>query len=367
MKSDYSDGTLTLFLSGRIDSSNADQVEHDILNESSTFENIDVAFDASDLEYISSAGLRVLLKVKKRAKKDIVVRNVSDEVFDIFDVTGFADIFVIERQMRLISLKGCRKISSALNGEIYQLSDDEMIKVFDRSIPLNDVKKERATAQNAMVYGVPTLIPYDVVKCEYGYGIVFEKAPMTSLSYLISHNPNKLQMYAVMLAKLLKELHATEVPNDKFPSIKDRYMGWVKEVDDPNDSKVAMFSSLIDSIPEKTTYVHGNINLNSVMVQNDELLLLDMSGSAYGNPLFDLQALFASLVGIESKNEGYCRKTFGITKAACIEFWKYFFDKYMDSNEQEIKAMNSLLAKYFVLKENVLNEVEKKHQLGSQE
>lgn len=364
MKSDYTEGALTFFLSGRIDSNNADQVEHEILDESSLFENVDVAFDASDLEYISSAGLRVLLKVKKRVKRDIVVKNVSDEVFDIFDVTGFSDIFVIERQMRLISIKGCKKISSALNGEIYQLSDDEMIKVFGKTVPLNDVKKERASAQTAMVYGVPTLIPYDVVKCEFGYGIVFEKAPMTSLSYLISHDPEKLKIYAVMLAGLLKELHETEVPQDKFPSIKDRYRKWIEEVDDPNDSKVAVFSNLIDTIPDKNTYVHGDINLNSVMVMNNELLLLDMAGSGYGNPLFDLQALFASLVGIESKDEGYCRRTFGISKAACIEFWKAFFDKYMSGNDQEIKSMNTLLAKYFVLKESVLNEVEKKHRLN---
>ncbi len=363
MKSEFVDGALTFFLEGRIDSNNVDQLEKELIDEGSLFDNVDIAFDASNLQYISSAGLRVLLKVKKAVKREIHIKNVSDEVFDIFDVTGFVDIFVVEREMRFVSVKGCKKISSALNGEIFQLSDDEMIKVYGSSVPLPDVRKERTCAQTAMVYGVPTLIPYDVVKCEQGYGIVFEKAEMTSLAYLISHKPDQMPVYASMLASTLKELHSTEIPTNKFPDIKDKYRKWIEEVDDPSDSKIAVFSSLISSIPDSNTYVHGDINLNSVMVKNNELLLLDMSGSAYGHALFDLQALFASLVGIESKQEGYCRRTYGLTKAACIEFWNAFFARYMNDRPQEIKSMNQLLLKYFVLKEDVLTKLERKNRL----
>ena len=363
MKSEFIDGALTFFLEGRIDSNNASEVESEIMDESPIFENVDIAFDAEKLEYISSAGLRVLLKVKKKTKKDIVVRNVSDEVFDIFDVTGFGDIFTIERQMRTISLRGCKKISSALNGEIFQLSEDEMVKVYGTDISLSEVKKERAYSQTAIALGVPTLIPYDVVHCEHGYGLVYEKADTTSLAYLISHKPETADTYAIMLSRLLKELHTTEIPEGKLPDIKTKYRKWIRETDDPSDSKTQVFSSLIDSIPDSSTYVHGDINLNSVMVQGGELLLLDMSGSARGNSLFDLSALFASLVAIESKDEGYCRRNFGLTKAACARFWQKFFNTYMDGKQEEIKAMNQLLAKYFILKESVLAKVEDKHRV----
>ena len=66
------------------------------MDESPIFENVDVALDAEKLEYISSAGLRTLLKLKKKLKKDLTIRNVSDEIFDIFDVTGFSSIFTFE-------------------------------------------------------------------------------------------------------------------------------------------------------------------------------------------------------------------------------------------------------------------------------
>ncbi len=363
MLSEFKDGAMTFYLEGRIDSNNAAKIEQEIMEESSIFDSLDVAFDAGMLNYISSAGLRVLLKIKKKTGKDFVIKNVTDEVFDIFDVTGFSEIFRIERQMRTISLRGCKKISSALNGEIFQLSDDEMVKIYGTDVPLEEVKKERSYAQTAMALGVPTLIPYDVVKCEQGYGLVFEKAETTSLAYLISRNPDSSELYASMLAMLLRMLHHTEIPAGKLPDIKEKYRKWIAETDDPGNSRTMVFSNLIDSIPDSSTYVHGDINLNSVMLQDDELLLLDMSGSARGNAIFDLSSLFASLVAIETKDEGYCRRTFGLSKVACLKFWNKFFDVYLEGKQDQIKAQNQLLAKYFVLKESVLTKVEKKYSI----
>ena len=61
----------TIVLSGRIDSNNSAEVEKEIRNELSFYDDVDIAFDAKELEYISSAGLRILLKLKKEHKKSI--------------------------------------------------------------------------------------------------------------------------------------------------------------------------------------------------------------------------------------------------------------------------------------------------------
>ena len=362
MKSDFSNGAMTIFLEGRIDSNNAGEVESE-LNEIAILDNVDIILDMTQLKYISSAGLRVLLKIKKRTQADITVTNVSDEIFDILEVTGFDEIFKVERAMRYISVVGCKKISSALNGEILQLSEDEMIKVFPANIPLDEIKKERNHSQVAMACGVPTLIPYDVVKCEQGYGIVYEKSEMLSLARVLMNNLDALPQFAKRFGKLMKELHEYKVPEGKLPDIKDRYRKWIKEIDDPSDSKLNIFNNLINSIPDSSNYVHGDINLNSVMVQDDELFLLDMSGSARGNSLFDLQTLFASLVAIERTQEGYCRKNFGISGDSCRKFWTIFFDTYMDHDQDKIKSMNELLLKYFVLKEQILNKLSNKNKV----
>ncbi len=93
---DKQDGKLVLTLSGRLDTMTAPQLEQDV-NEN--VEGIsELVFDLGELEYISSAGLRVLLASQKIMNKqgNMIVRNVSESVNEIFEVTGFCDILSIE-------------------------------------------------------------------------------------------------------------------------------------------------------------------------------------------------------------------------------------------------------------------------------
>ena len=60
----------------------------------------DITLDAAELEYISSAGLRVLLNLKKGTKCKVSVINVSHEIYDIFNVTGFDNILDVKKALR---------------------------------------------------------------------------------------------------------------------------------------------------------------------------------------------------------------------------------------------------------------------------
>ena len=93
---DKKGNSCTYFLEGRLDTTTAPQLEGDIKESLGDVNTL--VMDLSKLEYISSAGLRVLLSAQKTMNKQgsMVVRNVRDEVNEIFDVTGFADILTIE-------------------------------------------------------------------------------------------------------------------------------------------------------------------------------------------------------------------------------------------------------------------------------
>ncbi|MCR5061435.1 MAG: STAS domain-containing protein [Saccharofermentans sp.] len=91
-----SDTKLSVALEGRLDTTTAPEFE-DALNEN--IANVtELIIDLEKLEYISSAGLRVLLSAQKTMNKQgsLVIRNSSDEIKEIFDVTGFSDILTIE-------------------------------------------------------------------------------------------------------------------------------------------------------------------------------------------------------------------------------------------------------------------------------
>ena len=81
---------------GRLDTTTAPELEA-ALKES--FEGLEkLVLDFSELDYLSSAGLRVLLQSQKTMNKqgEMVVRNVNETISEIFEVTGFADVLTIE-------------------------------------------------------------------------------------------------------------------------------------------------------------------------------------------------------------------------------------------------------------------------------
>ena len=83
-------------LSGRIDSSNAPDLEQAI--KASIDDVTDLTLDMKNIDYISSAGLRVLLAAQKQMNKQgkMTILNVNESVMEIFEVTGFSDILNIQ-------------------------------------------------------------------------------------------------------------------------------------------------------------------------------------------------------------------------------------------------------------------------------
>ncbi len=83
-------------LVGRLDTTTAPALDKTISNDIENTKNL--VLDLKGLDYISSAGLRVILGAQKKMQKigSMKVTNVCEEVMDIFEMTGFADILVIE-------------------------------------------------------------------------------------------------------------------------------------------------------------------------------------------------------------------------------------------------------------------------------
>ena len=109
MKYEMMDDTLQLFLEGHIDSNNAEQTEKEINDIIAQNSCQNILIDAEGLEYISSAGLRVLLRLRKKFPKMEVV-NVRPEVYEVFDMTGFTEMITIRKGYRRVSVEGCEVI-----------------------------------------------------------------------------------------------------------------------------------------------------------------------------------------------------------------------------------------------------------------
>ncbi len=164
--------TLTLSLTGRIDANNAPKVEAEIAD--ALAKNLEVVpeFDASGLEYISSAGLRVLLKFRKKFGKNLDVIDVSNDVYDIFSVTGFTELLNVRKRLREVSTEGCPVIGEGHYSTVYRLDTETIIKIFNKiPITLEKIEHDQRTAREAFVLGIPTAISYDVVRTGGHYGL----------------------------------------------------------------------------------------------------------------------------------------------------------------------------------------------------
>jgi anti-sigma B factor antagonist len=85
---------LNVAIEGRLDTTTAPQLEKELTLAGVT----DLIFDFTNVEYVSSAGLRVLLSAQKKMNKQgrMVVRDVNETIAEVFEVTGFSDILNIE-------------------------------------------------------------------------------------------------------------------------------------------------------------------------------------------------------------------------------------------------------------------------------
>lgn len=289
------DGQLSVVeLTGSINSGNAHEFEDALSGEPSSEEG--VIIDAGGLEYISSAGLRVLLAAKKRCKGKIFrIVNVNDEVMNVFDVTGFSEIMDISRAVRQLSVEGCDRIGAGACGEVFRLDDETIIKLYYPRVKKEEIEQEKALAKKAFVMGVPTAISYDIVEADGRTGVVYELIKSKTIGELIRGDEGHLEKYVDMYAAVCRQIHGIEAEPGQLPSFKDINRSDIPNVTGITEEERAYLHRFLDLMPDRMNCLHGDLNINNIMVQNGECCLIDMGEFSTGTPMFDLSRILFSM------------------------------------------------------------------------
>lgn len=286
-------GLTVVGLVGSINSANVGEFEKLIAEEPS---QDGLVIDAKELAYISSAGLRVILAAKKRCKdKTFRVINVNDEVMNIFDVTGFSEIMEISRAVRSISVEGCDKIGAGACGEVFRLDDETIIKLYYPRVKQEEIEQEKALAKKAFVLGVPTAISYDIVECGGRTGVVYELIKSKTLGELIREDEANLEKYVDMYAEVCRQIHSIEAEPNSLPSFKDINRADIPNITGVTDEERQYLYDFLDLVPDRSTCIHGDLNINNIMVQNGECCLIDMGEFSTGLSMFDISRLVFSM------------------------------------------------------------------------
>ena len=325
-------------ISGRIDSNNAAEFEK-LLFDAAAGAAAGVTLDAAELLYISSAGLRVFLKLKKAVSGEVSVINASPEVYDIFDVTGFTNLLNVSKKLREISVDGCEIIGQGGNGTVYRLDDDKIVKVYRPNVGLETIEREREFAKTALINGVPCVIAYDVVKCGDSYGIVFEMLRSDTLGHAIKNNPEKLDDYVEKYVALAKELHSTKMKAGTFTNIKTVLHERV-----PNLAKwctpeeMQLLDSLIDEMPDGESIIHGDLHPGNIMIQDGELVLIDMPEVTMGAKIWDLAGIYRDMISAPQRSPEAIELSVGMPADMIIDVGHRFFRLYTGMNDEQLEG-----------------------------
>lgn len=334
------DDTLVVGLKGHIDSNNAANVEEEINKAIAENSPKDLVIDAKELQYISSAGLRVILRLKK-AFPNLKIIEVNSEIYEIFEITGFSEMMDIVKAYREISVEGCEVIGQGANGKVYRIDRDTIVKEYFNKDSLPDIQRERELARTALILGIPTAIPYDVVKVGEGYGSVFELLNAQSFANIIIKDPSKLDEVVKMSVDLLKKIHSTEVKPGTMPEMKGVAKGWVDFLKDYIDEdKYNKFAKMVDEIPDVHTMLHGDYHVKNVMLQDNEVLLIDMDTLCVGYPIFEFASIYNAYQGYSIVDKNCVKNFLGIDYDTCKEFWEKTLSLYFDDRTvEEVKQI----------------------------
>lgn len=332
------DGSLlTVKVEGRVDSTNAPALESQILSLIDTNACDKVVVDAENLEYISSAGLRVILKLKK-LKANCEIVNVNNDVYEIFEMTGFTDIINISRRLRQFSIDGCKLIGQGGVGKIYRYDPETIIKVYRPEITMEYIERERACSQAAFKCGLPTAISFDVVKVGDCYGVMYELMDADNLASLIIGDPENEDFYIKKYAELAKNIHSIAQPvgtlqpaSEIFRSSMAPMGKWLTQ------QEIDRYDALIDIIPTRNTLIHGDYHEKNVLVRDGELEMIDMGDISQGHPMVELACVYCS-------HAVFSDRVIGMPRDRAMKVWAKFCSYYFGEMSEEVKpAFNRLL------------------------
>ena len=323
------DGTLIIYLEGRIDTNNALRTEQEITGAMSAHEGLPVCFDAGKLTYLSSAGLRVLMKVRKEAGYPVSVINVSRDVYDIFETTGFTELLDVKKAYRTISVEGLPVIGRGFFGTVYRMDNETIVKMYhgEGSVPM--IENEKKMAQKAFLAGIPTAISYDIVKAGEDYGSVFELLNARTFHELAQTEEMPLDELIRRYTDLLKLVHHTEMKSGEFPSCRERFLEYLDVIKvHLDEAQYEGLKRLLVKMPEEYTVVHGDIQMKNVMLSGDEAMLIGMDTMGTGNPVFEFAGLYVTYRSFEEDDPANSMAFLSMPGEMVNEIWNRITEAY---------------------------------------
>ena len=360
------DNELTIFFKGEISSLTSPEVEKEALSiiTNEKFDSLVLNFE--DVTYISSAGLRVVLRFKQ-TYKNVSIKDASLSVYDVLQMTGFTNIMSVSKALRNIDVTGCEIIGEGYFSTVYRIDKDTIVKVYKNNTSISEVERELNMAKQAFVLGIPTAISFDIVKVGDKLGVRFEMLDSVSLRDLFRDYPERFDELIQKYAKLLLTINNTEAVSVVLPDAKQKWLNKLEEIkeDLPLD-KYSKLKGMLEAIPSRNTFVHGDCHFKNIMSQGGELLLIDMDTLSKGHPIFELASgTFIPYVAFEEDDHNNSERFFGVSKELTQRIYEELTKAYLGRDDEDLKNKIKIVGYIHLLRWNRQNEPENTYRFNN--
>ena len=288
------------------------------------------------LDFISSAGLRIVFHLKKLFPR-IEIINVSLDVFDILQMTGFTQLAKVSRKMAEIDITGMEVIGEGRTGIVYRMNKDTILKVYKRDVSVADIEREMSMCREAFVLGIPTALTFDIVRVGDRLASRFEMLDCDTLAAMIGKDLEHLDDYLDAYAALLKTINTTSSDQLELPDKKKKWLGHAElclpHLDKERGEKLV---SLIKGIPEAKTFIHGDCHIKNIMSDGKNLFLIDLGSLSKGYPIFDLAALYRTFFGFDFTDPGNTERFLELPRDILDKIFDGIMDRYFGFCNDEI-------------------------------
>ncbi len=223
-----------------------------------------------------------------------------------------------------------------------------MMKLYNESAPFEIIVNELELAQKVYQAGIPTPKPGDFVTDGNGrYGIRFERIPdKISFSRAVGNEPHRVEEFAREFARMCKQLHNTQLPENIFPDIKEVNLKLLNDNPYFSPEERTKVADFIQNTPNGNTAIHGDLQFSNVITSHGKNYFIDLGDFACGNPLFDLGMVLLCCCYDE---EEFLREVFHMEPDTARKFWIYFAKEYF-GEDCDLIAIDKMLRPYAGLK-----------------
>ena len=210
---------------------------------------------------------------------------------------------------------------------------DTIAKLYYPGFEADCAKKDFLTSCSAFGLGVPTPKPIRLITDGERFGAEYELIRnKRSFSRIISEEPGRLQELSLIFAEMAKKLHSTKADTSKLVSTKEKFRRFYLEKAEVPDFFKQKALAFIDTVPDTSYCLHGDLQISNVITDGARTLWIDMGDFGYGDPGWDLGMLWSMT---HRMDEQKANLVFHMSKENLLAHWNIFYPAYLETTDPQ--------------------------------